>query len=267
MSVYFVETAGRRILVLISLSLVSVTLLGMGLSFYLARVHSTPVDIGNPLMDKECASQPAIVWSGKTSFCYDCAQIEGCGFCGGVCVQGDAQGPFGTCPEGSDWVYDACENPYGWTSVVSMVLYLLVFGVGMAGLPWTINSEIYPIQHRSFAVSLSTATNWIFNLIISSTFLTISSPRLLTAHGSFWMYSFLSMLGVVWLFFALPETKGLSLEEIEEQFSRPGDFSKDKNEVQKVFSTNNIQCMTDYGAIKVLPIPNSLSSQCYANCA
>ena len=52
--------------------------------------------------------------------------------------------------------------------------YLFFFAPGMGPMPWTINSEIYPMWARSFGNSLATSVNWAFNLIVSMTFLSLT---------------------------------------------------------------------------------------------
>eukprot|EP00549_Striatella_unipunctata_P001272 CAMPEP_0118685932 /NCGR_PEP_ID=MMETSP0800-20121206/7527_1 /TAXON_ID=210618 ORGANISM="Striatella unipunctata, Strain CCMP2910" /NCGR_SAMPLE_ID=MMETSP0800 /ASSEMBLY_ACC=CAM_ASM_000638 /LENGTH=548 /DNA_ID=CAMNT_0006582911 /DNA_START=58 /DNA_END=1705 /DNA_ORIENTATION=- len=214
-SIALVERVGRRPLILTSLALVMVSLVALGTFFYFARTHSREVLI----TQESCGTQPALIWSGVTSYCSDCVNIPQCGYCMDTrsCLVGDENGS----PFCIDWEYSSCKIEFGsWVSVMFMVLYLLAFGVGMGGLPWTLNSEIYSLQYRSLAVSLATSTNWWCNFVVSATFLSISSPGALTTYGTFWLYAFIAALGFVWLYIALPETKGLTLEEIERLFRR-----------------------------------------------
>ena len=86
-------------------------------------------------------------------------------------------------------------------------------------MPWTINSEIYPLWARSLGNSLATSTNWAFNLLISMTFLTLTET--ITKQGAFYLYTGIALLGFFTFLWLLPETKGKSLEEVEQLFAQP----------------------------------------------
>ena len=102
-------------------------------------------------------------------------------------------------------------------ALLSMCLYLAGFAPGLGTLPWTINSELHPPWCRAEAVSLATATNWIINFLVSATFLTLVD--LLGRPGTFLIYALLTAVGAGVLLRYLPETKGVTLEEVEQLFT------------------------------------------------
>jgi hypothetical protein len=139
LSVCLVERVGRRTLVLTSLGAVTVCLIGLGTSFTLVWNTSSLVSSSSPA----CEIQPSIFWSGSTKHCFDCVNIEGCGYCEtrGACVEGNDNGlespnEMNECASSDQthpWKFRTCTNSFGWLSVVFMVLYLFAFGIGMSG--------------------------------------------------------------------------------------------------------------------------------------
>lgn len=83
-------------------------------------------------------------------------------------------------------------------------------------MPWTINSEIFPIWCRGVCYSTTTSFNWFFNFLVSYTFLSLT--RAVTKQGAFWIYASFGMIGFFFFYFYLPETKGKSLEETSHLF-------------------------------------------------
>lgn len=61
---------------------------------------------------------------------------------------------------------------------------------GLGPMPWTINSEIYPMWARGTGNAIATAVNWVFNLIVSFTFLTMTEN--ITKHGE--LFALLSLM-------------------------------------------------------------------------
>eukprot|EP01138_Halocafeteria_seosinensis_P002679 gb/GECG01002739.1/.p1 GENE.gb/GECG01002739.1/~~gb/GECG01002739.1/.p1 ORF type:complete len:638 (+),score=62.82 gb/GECG01002739.1/:1-1914(+) len=217
----FVETQGRRRLTLASIAGVTVSLILLGVVFYFKRQHSAMIISPPDGFPESRACQ-------KFAKCMDCVLQDDCGFFGnrtsGYCLKGDRDGANkepGDGPTNSVWGFSHCpgqlQQDLGWGALAALVLYLIWFAPGLAAMPWTINSEIYPNQVRAVAVSVATTVNWVFNLLVSMTFLSLATT--ITPFGSFCVYAGIAFLGGVFLFFRLPETKGKTLEEIQELFA------------------------------------------------
>ena len=83
-------------------------------------------------------------------------------------------------------------------------------------------SEIYPNSVRGKAVSLATAVNWGAAFLVTQFFLSIVDA--IGEATTFFVFSALCIVTFVWAYFRVPETRGRSLEEIQELWapnSRP----------------------------------------------
>ena len=102
----------------------------------------------------------------------------------------------------------------------------------MGPVSWTYPAEIFPMRVRAKAVSLSTAANWVFNFALAWAV----PPGLANiAYKTYFVFGTFNFAGFIHVFFCFPETKGNTLEEIEEIFSQGHVFTawKIKTEVRK----------------------------------
>ncbi|XP_024985123.1 inositol transporter 1-like isoform X2 [Cynara cardunculus var. scolymus] len=101
----------------------------------------------------------------------------------------------------------------GWIAVLGLALYIAFFAPGMGPVPWTVNSEIYPQSYRGICGGMSATVNWISNLIVAQSFLSVAD-----AVGTEWTFLILAAITVAaisFVFVFVPETKGLTFEEVE----------------------------------------------------
>lgn len=103
-----------------------------------------------------------------------------------------------------------------WISFVAVLMTLFTitsFAMSAGPVVWILCSEIQPLKSRDFGVACSTTTNWIVNMIIGATFLTLINQFGIAV--TFWIYTALNIAFVVFTILLIPETKGISLEKIE----------------------------------------------------
>lgn len=86
------------------------------------------------------------------------------------------------------------------------------FSIGLGPITWVYSSEIFPMRLRAQGSSLAISVNRLVSGVVSMTFLTISKK--ITFGGMFFVLAGIMVVGTVFFYVFLPETKGKSLEEI-----------------------------------------------------
>ena len=120
--------------------------------------------------------------------------------------------------------------------VGAMLLYIAFFAVSMGPLAWVLITEVFPMKVRGVGSSIGSLSNWLFNSIVVWTFFKVikgftsllGSEDMGTA-GAFCSFALVAAIGLVWGIKFLPETKGMSLEDIEKHWKnggKPADLGK-----------------------------------------
>lgn len=102
---------------------------------------------------------------------------------------------------------------YGWLAILGLALYIAFFAPGMGPVPWTVNSEIYPQSYRGVCGGMSATVNWISNLIVAQSFLSIAGA--VGTGPTFLMVAAIAVVAFGFVVVCVPETKGLTFEEME----------------------------------------------------
>lgn len=103
-----------------------------------------------------------------------------------------------------------------WYAIV-VVLFICIYVAGFAWswgpLGWLVPSEIFPLEIRSAAQSVNVSVNMLFTFIVAQVFLTMLCHL---KFGLFIFFAFFVILMSIFVFFFLPETKGIPIEEMSQ---------------------------------------------------
>jgi len=108
----------------------------------------------------------------------------------------------------------------GIAVLVLVVAAIAIYAMSLAPIVWVILSEIFPNRIRSAAMASATFALWVACFVLTYTFPLLNKS--LGAAGTFWVYSAICLSGFIFIAIKLPETKGKSLEEIENVLIKNG---------------------------------------------
>lgn len=113
----------------------------------------------------------------------------------------------------------------GLGALVAVVAYIAGFALSWGPVTWVMLAEMFPNAIKGKAMGLAVAAQWIANLVVTVSFKVIDGNSTLNAlfnHGfAYWLYGAVSILAAVFVIRYVPETKGRSLEAIQDIWTRP----------------------------------------------
>ncbi|KAL7409182.1 general substrate transporter [Mrakia frigida] len=121
----------------------------------------------------------------------------------------------------TSWVIK--NNPTVTNAVITFsYLFVCSFAISWGPVSWTYPSEIFPLRVRAKAISISTSSNWIFNFALA-----YAVPPALEniQYKTYFIFASFCFFMTIHVFFMYPETKGRSLEELEEVFAAGHHFT------------------------------------------
>jgi len=110
---------------------------------------------------------------------------------------------------------DAPLTSAGISAIFFFYLWTAFYTPSWNGTPWVINSEMFPTQVRGLGQASASASNWFWNFLISR-----FTPQMFLkmSYGVYFFFASLMILSVPFVYFLVPETKGVPLEAMDRLF-------------------------------------------------
>lgn len=111
------------------------------------------------------------------------------------------------------------ENSFvNYVPLAAFCIFTVGFSMGIGPIPWMMCAEIFPSEIRNYTSSFCAFLIWFLCFVLVKVFMVLATS--FGPHSSFFMFAALSTLGTIFVYFYVPETKGLSFSEIQEKLSK-----------------------------------------------
>ncbi len=107
----------------------------------------------------------------------------------------------------------------GLPLLLGVVLFIAAFAMAMGPIGWLFCSEVFPNKVRGRAMSIAAFAIWVSCYIVAQTFPMLNDSPSIGPAMTFWIYGAVSLLSFLFVLSAIPETKGRTLEEIEQMWN------------------------------------------------
>ncbi|KAK6133184.1 hypothetical protein DH2020_033074 [Rehmannia glutinosa] len=204
----FVDRFGRRRLMIVSMFGIIVCLIALSVLFYQASTHAPAVSsFESQHFGRNSTCGSFLKAYEPSNWNLSSRSVLGCNGCYKRHVQRRA----------SDVVHQRLSEQVWFFrgSATRIVHHILLARMGTA---LDCQLEIYPLKYRGIGGGIAAVSNWVSNLIVSETFLTLTEA--LGSSGTFLLFAGFSTIGLVAIYFLVPETKGLPFEEVEKMLEK-----------------------------------------------
>lgn len=117
----------------------------------------------------------------------------------------------------------------GWLPVSSLCVFIIMFSIGFGPVPWLMMGELFASDIKGVAGSIAGTTNWVLAFIVTKTFVNLKDA--LGSGQTFWLFAGITVVGFIFVFVFVPETKGKSLNEIQDELSGKSNRSQSNGNV------------------------------------
>ncbi|KAH9945390.1 general substrate transporter [Epithele typhae] len=133
----------------------------------------------------------------------------------------------------------------GWAACALVWVFAIAFGYSWGPCAWILVAEIWPLSVRGKGVSIAASSNWMNNFIVGQV-----TPTMLTniTFGTFIFFGAFSFAGGIFVWLFVPETKGLTLEEMDEIFGSVGMAASEMQRLEEIERRIGLDAYNDGGS-------------------